>query len=256
MRTRMLTAWAFVTMAAFGAAAACGDEGAAPGPGADAAVDAPLDVTNTPDVGVSETSTNDASDAAVPDTSVDATGDAQDSAADAGDVPIQATGDAGSSGKKRIFVTSTTTNGAFGGLLAANATCAARASAAGLGGAWKAWLSDDFGNAVTRIVDVSPWYLVDRTTLVFSTKSQMINGNPTAPLNQTENGAAATVDYWTGTDSNGTKQTAAGYCQNWLTADGGVFGCTGQHGSTTGSGWTNGNGNYCNGTFALLCVEQ
>ena len=251
MRTRTMTALALVTMAAFGAVAACaGDDGAAPG--ADAAVDAPLDGANTPDVGVSETSNNDASDAAVPDTSVDA----QDSAADAGDVPIQATGDAGSSGKKRIFVTSTTTNGAFGGLLTANATCAARASAAGLGGSWKAWLSDDFGNAVTRIVDVSPWYLVDRTTLVFSTKSQMINGNPTAPLNQTENGAAATVDFWTGTDSNGTKQTAAGYCKNWLTADGGVSGCTGQHGSTTGSGWTNGNGNYCNGSFALLCVEQ
>src|SRR5262245_2730644 len=82
---------------------------------------------------------------------------------------------------KRIFVTSTPytgdlkTNGAgMTGLHGADNLCGLAATAAGLGGTWTAWLSSSTVDAIDRINDVGPWYLVDRCTLVFNNKASIV----------------------------------------------------------------------------------
>ncbi|MFL5321038.1 MAG: hypothetical protein ACJ790_15370, partial [Myxococcaceae bacterium] len=64
------------------------------------------------------------------------------------------------SGLKRVFVTSVQYPATFGGLAKADEACMLAVSAAGLGGNWKAWLSDSNTDAIDRISDVGPWYLV------------------------------------------------------------------------------------------------
>src|SRR5262245_26846429 len=56
----------------------------------------------------------------------------------------------GGSGGNRVFVTSTKFNGNFNGLTGADAQCQARADAAGLGGAWMAWLGNGVDGPATR----------------------------------------------------------------------------------------------------------
>ncbi len=59
-------------------------------------------------------------------------------------------------GVKRVFVTSTPYNGAFGSVQKGDALCVATAKAAGVGGTWVAWLSDQTKEAVDHVSDVSP----------------------------------------------------------------------------------------------------
>jgi len=63
----------------------------------------------------------------------------------------------------RVFVTSAGYDGDLAGqsgttdgLAGGDALCNLHASAAGLGGIWKAWLSGDEEDAVDRIADVGP----------------------------------------------------------------------------------------------------
>src|SRR5262245_41660475 len=68
-------------------------------------------------------------------------------------------------GNKRMFVTSTTYQGGnLGGLAGADAKCADRAAAAGLTGAYKAWLSDSHKSAASRLThSVGSYSLIDGT---------------------------------------------------------------------------------------------
>jgi hypothetical protein len=56
-----------------------------------------------------------------------------------------------------VFVTSTRHSPKFGGLAGADAICAARATAGGLAGTYKAWLSTSTVNAKDRLVPASGW---------------------------------------------------------------------------------------------------
>src|SRR4051794_29892575 len=74
----------------------------------------------------------------------------------------------------RVFITRTGytgdlkgQSGATSGTSGADSLCYAAASAAGLGGEWRAWVSERYEDAIDRIVDEGPWYLVDRRTLAF-----------------------------------------------------------------------------------------
>jgi hypothetical protein len=74
------------------------------------------------------------------------------------------------SGIKRVFVTSTDPNGAsFGGVTGADAQCQSRASAAALGGTWKAIVSstNELAWAINRVgYNWNELRLVDGTTTV------------------------------------------------------------------------------------------
>src|SRR5687767_102262 len=125
--------------------------------------------------------------------------------------------DADASGpRKRVFVTSATSNGAFGAtglaaLTAADARCQTAADGQNLKGTFVAWLS--FANpaapAITRIAkDVGPWVLLGTNTVVFANKTAMTTTGPEVPIDRDETGKAvgAPDTVWTGTAANGTAE--------------------------------------------------
>jgi hypothetical protein len=71
---------------------------------------------------------------------------------------------------KRVFVTAAGYRGDFGGVTGGDTICNTTAVAANLDGTWKAWLSDSTTNAIDRIDDVGPWYLLNGK-VVFNNKT-------------------------------------------------------------------------------------
>ena len=57
----------------------------------------------------------------------------------------------------RVFITSTTSHGDFGGLAGADSRCQDRALAVGMGMNWKAWISTTTVNAKDRVLGAGPW---------------------------------------------------------------------------------------------------
>jgi hypothetical protein len=172
---------------------------------------------------------------------------------------------------KRVFVTSKKYTGDLkaAGLVATNggpistgleggdALCQTAATDAGLGGTWKAWLSDSTTDATNRIVDVGPWYLVGGP-LLFANKF-VFTAPPAAPINRDEHGtyipAGALV--WTGTLADGTKATQV--CAGWTSAS---IGTPGELGCPYGTSMTNNNswgacgGSGCDSMYPIYCFEQ
>ncbi len=178
-----------------------------------------------------------------------------------------AAGSAGQSGaggmpstsRKRVFVTSQTFDGNFralgdtsdaNGLKGADTACNDAASKAGLGGMWIAWLSVTGGDAINRVADVAPWYLVDQVTKVFDTHSQL--GAPAdVPVNMTENRNTVTGPAWTGTTLLGTAHSAR--CGEWKN-NGTSLGAWGDVGNAFD--WSYKDTQYCSKEARLYCLEQ
>jgi len=168
--------------------------------------------------------------------------------------------------RKRVFVTKTQYNGDLktagagtDGLDGADKLCAAAATEQNLGGTWRAWLSTATVDAASRIADVAPWYLVDRTTLVFETKAQLAM-TPAHAIDKNETGSvslsgAAVQRVWTGTVVGGTK--APSHCTDWTvsaTGTGGVGAYTESSGSWTR--YVNDTSIGCTDKNPIYCFEQ
>jgi hypothetical protein len=170
---------------------------------------------------------------------------------------------------KYVFVTEEvfdgdleTAGGGYSGLEGADNICNDLAYYAGLGGVWKAWLSDSTTDAIDRIDDVGPWYLLDGTE-VFYDKYDLVYG-PFAPININEYGTTSygNIAVWTGTLYDGTG--SFDNCLDW--SDNFIFeGSDGDLLSDTDC-WTEADGSYacdyvpdtqgCDQTLALYCIEQ
>jgi hypothetical protein len=125
------------------------------------------------------------------------------------------------------------------------------ATAASLGGTWKAWLSTGTVNAIDRIADVGPWYRIDGAK-VFNNKASIVTSEPVVEINVDEHGAMQVTNAWTGTLNTGVADTFR--CNEW-TDDAPVNGYEG----TVGFGvqfWSGGSSNPCALTNALYCFEQ
>lgn len=150
---------------------------------------------------------------------------------------------------KRLFVTSTAYSGySIISVSNADATCNTCATAAGLEGTWKAWISGPTVNAIDRIVDVGPWYKIDGSK-AFNNKVNLMT-TPIVNINVDENGntVAGGVFTWTGTKTGG---TTGRVCWD------GAFGAA-TYGIANGTtNWTE-NGVYdCgNANGHLYCIEQ
>ncbi len=118
--------------------------------------------------------------------------------------------------RRRVFVSSARFSGNLGGLAGGDSSCQGLADVAGLGGEWKAWLSTSEVNATDRIVDVSPWYLVDRETLAFAVFGQL-RGEPSHVIDQDENGSV--VDSLTPSDQVVWTGTVNGSGENTFSCD-------------------------------------
>jgi hypothetical protein len=181
----------------------------------------------------------------------------------------------------RVFVTSVQGQGDLGawpdssgvlGIAAGDAICEARARAAGLPGAYVAWLSDDTLDAYCRVhgltgkmadhcglpalpVGAGPWVRTDG--FPFAARiDQLVNlGKVYAPARSDEFGdPAPMVWYFTNTNPSGDLSSYySSPCQNWTASSTAGVGA-GITDWTTG-GWTTAASMSCDSLGSLLCFE-
>ena len=156
-----------------------------------------------------------------------------------------------------VFVTSTLTNGRFGGLAGGDAICQGLAMDAGLSGTWLAWLSTDNpadGPAKRFVHSTAPYRLVDGTKIA-DDWDDLIDGTLAVPINLTEGGAPAdmTQRVWTNTNTTGSHSSNSD-CSVW--SPGGNNGAYGNR-TATDSDWTNtGQDTGCSDMHHLYCFQQ
>lgn len=162
---------------------------------------------------------------------------------------------------KRVFATRTAYTGNLGGLAGADAKCALAASAAGLPGTYKAWVSDGSTDALSRITADGPWFTVRGDSLSDPSTLRMFNNKAnlqTLPLDNylawaDETGASVEGGIWTGTSTGGAR--SATNCGNWASTA--AMGMSGRVGGTTGeSAWTEYTTLNCTNMLSLLCFEN
>lgn len=162
--------------------------------------------------------------------------------------------DGGCAAARRVFVTSTGQTGDLGGTAGADAKCAALATAAGLGGTWRAWLSSDTGARNVLEHATEPYRLLDGT-LVATDWDDLIDGTIAAPINLDERRSRVdAVEVWTGTKSDGSG--ADNRCGNFGRGDDEATGRVGHTDAVT-SAWTSVYDQFCDRTDPrLYCFEQ
>lgn len=163
----------------------------------------------------------------------------------------------GSGGNKRVFVTNATytgdlatAGGKLSGLEGADALCNTAATAAALGGSWKAWASDGTVRAIDRITGSGPWHKLDSgKTLVFNNKANLAT-LPLVAIDYNENGVAVggLEDIWTGTSTGGAGSGSS--CLGWTTT-----GAVGTYGVTNTASWTDSATGGCANARRLYCFE-
>ena len=175
------------------------------------------------------------------------------------------TGDPTGSAVKRAFVTNATYNGNLGGLAGGDAKCQSQAATAGLGGTWKALLSDpaDENNwAINRIgYNWSTLEMVDGTDV--ATAGQIWNGTLLSPLNKNQSGAVlSSTNTYSNTTANGKPYSTnpASACGSWTTGNNDYDQTWGVVGATTSQWVAGGNVTGCypcsDGCYRLTCIEQ
>jgi hypothetical protein len=154
---------------------------------------------------------------------------------------------------KRVFVTSTTHAGSFGGITAGNNLCQGLATTEGLSGTYFAWIATAAATDPESRFTRSPtgYALVDGT-LVATSWADLIDSALAGAINLTESGAAPpTVEAWTGVAANGTGNVND--CTNWTVTTGtGVAGTT----AATDGTWTSLASRNCTEAKVLYCFEQ
>src|SRR5581483_8381022 len=206
----------------------------------------------------------------------DAGGDTVADAGPSADAGSDAVADAATpTDKRRIFVTSRLYGGNLGGLAGADQKCQTLADAEGLGGTYRAILSDSNVSAADRLAHATGDYvLVDRTTVIAHGWAGLLGTGVDLlhAIDMTETGAAApthtppgcnggTSSYvYTASDHFGRK-----ICQNTASNPGG---CCGDFTTTEGgAGWGDATqtmqgwigqcaGGSCTSLASLYCVEQ
>lgn len=139
-----------------------------------------------------------------------------------------------------VFVTRGTYPGDLGGVAGADFRCQSSATAAGLEGVYRAWISDATVNAADRISWPGPWREVGSGDVLFPDRSAL-RGFPLAPLARDETGQVAPARWWTGTAINGLKHEKT--CSGWTSRSSGQGGMTGirktgADGGRPGKEWT------------------
>jgi len=160
-----------------------------------------------------------------------------------------------------VFITSTTHNGNFGGLSGADDFCATRATAAGLSGTFRAWLSADVVgvtpavNAVDRIVD-GKYVRTDGQTIA-SGLTELLSGTLQNPIDgdESENQVSAEYNVWTGSWADGTV-CETDNCDGWITDLSGQDSIVGSSNQTTDNKWNFTDSSYnCDEVLHIYCFQ-
>lgn len=161
-----------------------------------------------------------------------------------------------------IFVTSGSWNANLGGLAGADAKCQSAATAAGLGGTWKAILSSTTVDAKDHISITMPVYNLrpagsGGTQKIVDDEAAFWNSNSvdwSAGIQYQENGISSTNDVWTGTEDNGVQNMST--CSDWT--DGATSGPTilaGEADETDGNQFIENDTTDCSDTNSLYCIN-
>ena len=226
-----------------------------------AAVDTTPDTRVTADTGVTPTDTG------TPTLDTGGTGGGDTAVSDTPiviDTSIDSGPDATST--RVIFVTSVTYTGNLGGLSGADAKCQGLATAAGLPGTYKAWLSDEATSASSRLTHSTlPYVLVSGST-VAKNWTQLTSGLLAHAIDRTELGgtppASTTIEctgassVFTGTDPDGFSTLSTTGCGGWTSVSVAEEAQIGDY-KSTGSNWTRRCSRpVCSAFLALYCLQQ
>jgi hypothetical protein len=165
----------------------------------------------------------------------------------------------GAGGPCRVFASSILYDGDLGGLSGADAKCQGLAAAAGLPGAYKAWLADNTSSPISRFVpSTGPYRLVNGATIA-ANWADLTDGNLIVPISVTETGGSVSplIGAWTNTRVDGARDGAFDHCVNWSSnaAVGGNDGGIGRA-DRTNSTWTDHITQNCSAPFRLYCFQQ
>lgn len=158
---------------------------------------------------------------------------------------------------KRIFVTSSGSSGALGGLAGADSRCQQAANNASLGGTWKAWLSSSTTSAASRLTHSSVPYRRLDGVVVANDWTELTSGVLANSILHDEFGAVQTqYQTWTGTASDGSSWTCTlCNCLDWTSGSDVYNGGIGRD-SSSNSLWTQFQGVGCSSAIQLYCLEQ
>lgn len=177
-------------------------------------------------------------------------------AAGGGDAASGATG-------KRVFLTSSTSNAAFGSVDAADGLCQQLADAAGLGGTYKAWLSDDTASSTPPVrfkqSTAAPYVRVDGAKVAKDFASIVGTGASLQhPINVTEKSDVVTGAWvWTNTTADGSYASSTSTCMHWASTSDGTAGPFIGYADEVGPFWTQKDYKPCSTDGGhLYCFEQ
>jgi hypothetical protein len=154
----------------------------------------------------------------------------------------------------RVFVTSATFTGDFGGQPGTDAACQKAATDAALGGTWRAWTGGSAGTPDSRFTHGPNPYVLVGGAQIAADWTDLTDGTLAAPIDHDEHGAAVTAMdlVWTGVGANG--KSLQPNCNDWVGQTGTHYGS--MHDTT--SAWSDAGAIYCPSAMPgrLFCFEQ
>lgn len=169
--------------------------------------------------------------------------------------------------KKVIFLTSQQFDGNLGGLAGADAKCQTAATAGGLSGTFKAWMSDTTISARDRLThNPAPYIRTDGATIA-NNWADLTDYHIKEPIMCDEFKECSAyvemfhndtwrVSTWTGTWANGSAYpNPVMFCDNWSAGDGSKQGSYGLA-SSIDEHWTDNSPMGCQNILRLYCIEQ
>jgi hypothetical protein len=182
----------------------------------------------------------------------DAATDAPEDVPDGAPAPLCGSGEC-----RAVFLSPPFGVAELAGVAAADARCQALASAADLGGTFRAWLSDDATSPSARFTHAAvPYRLVNGTTIA-NGYTDLTDGSLAHAIDADVHGAtiAGVDEVWTGTSADGTSEGSS--CASWTNATSStphaVVGVT----NATDASFTEIYYQFCDRTgLRLYCFEQ
>lgn len=158
-----------------------------------------------------------------------------------------------------VFVTSDTYNGNLDGLTGADAKCRMLATAAGLTGTYKAWLSDSTTSAASRLTHSNMPYSLTTGVKVADNWNDLTDGSLDNVITTTEKkqgiSPQSSLVAWTNTKKDGSIDSIAWNCGNWRASSQLSYG---RYGAITKTDitWTEWNSKTCSIPARLYCFSQ
>lgn len=169
-----------------------------------------------------------------------------------------------SSQNKRVFLSSQSYTANLGGVSGADNLCQGLATNAGLGGTWRAWISQSGSSPSTRFVQHNGPYVLLNGTVIANNWADLTDGTLLNPINRDETGQTRAVQAWSNTTTSGLFDSASSggcggtVCGSWTIGGPCNNPNCGQTGSSSGvsQDWTRGGAACCFVVNHLYCFEQ